>query len=54
MNGEYEWIKVSPLRRDHIYQLETVEALSEVRTVFVYKFTILPSVIVFHIAKFLN
>ncbi|VDP19927.1 unnamed protein product [Onchocerca flexuosa] len=29
MNGEYEWIKISPLPKDHIYQLETLEILSE-------------------------
>ncbi|VBB25768.1 unnamed protein product [Acanthocheilonema viteae] len=29
MNGEYEWIKVSPLRKDYIYQLEILEVLSE-------------------------
>uniref|UniRef100_A0A0R3RUG1 Peroxisomal ATPase PEX1 n=1 Tax=Elaeophora elaphi TaxID=1147741 RepID=A0A0R3RUG1_9BILA len=29
MNGEYEWIKVSPLPRDHIHQLGTLEILSE-------------------------
>ncbi|KAM3728529.1 Peroxisomal ATPase PEX1 [Dirofilaria immitis] len=29
MNGEYEWISVSPLPKDHIYQLETLEILSD-------------------------
>ncbi|CAG9540984.1 unnamed protein product [Cercopithifilaria johnstoni] len=29
MNGEFEWINVSPLQRDHIYHLETLEVLSE-------------------------
>ncbi|VDO32588.1 unnamed protein product [Brugia timori] len=29
MNGEYEWIKVSPLPRNNIYQLEILEVLSE-------------------------
>ncbi|MCP9262927.1 hypothetical protein DINM_006295 [Dirofilaria immitis] len=33
MNGEYEWISVSPLPKDHIYQLETLEILSDVRFV---------------------
>uniref|UniRef100_A0A1I7VEU1 Peroxisomal ATPase PEX1 n=1 Tax=Loa loa TaxID=7209 RepID=A0A1I7VEU1_LOALO len=29
MNGEYEWIKVSPLPKDHIHQLEILEVISE-------------------------
>ncbi|EJW83485.1 hypothetical protein WUBG_05603 [Wuchereria bancrofti] len=29
MSGEYEWIKVSPLPRNNIYQLEILEVLSE-------------------------
>lgn len=33
MNGEYEWIKVSPLQTNHIYQLETLEVLSEVSVI---------------------